>query len=225
MPRPVRRFPDLSACAGSLTYRGRRRTPPAERLSDAVTELVVVDEHIFEKQGWKYVMRTHDVLKVPPGQVAPTDEGEVVRDDWEPIFEVRLEYPVNADEDVPDCVGLGLRTVADRVCEVAPDGSHDPDGLWVECYSGPSVHDGALMVWLDTDGQGFTREMIEAMSSVFVEQLTPCGVPLQVSAGTVRPDRREPWRSSTERNAEGRRCTCGRPTMPLSRRTVSAVER
>ena len=164
-------------------------------------ELVVVDEQLFEKQGWKYVMGTQDVLKVPPGKVAPTGAGQVVRDDWEPIFEVKLAHPVNADEHVPDCVGLALRTVAERVCEVAPDGSHDPDGLWVESFSGPMVHDGALVLWLDTDGQGFTRDMIQAMGSIFVEELTPCGVHVEVSAGTTRPDRRERWLSSSERNA------------------------
>jgi len=164
-------------------------------------ELVVVDEHLFEKQGWKYVMGTHEVLEVPPGQVAPTDAGEVIRDDWEPIFEVRLAQPVYADEDVPDCVGLALRTVAARVCEIAPDGSHDPDGLWVEAYSGPAVHEGALMLWLDTDGQGFTREMIQAMGRIFVEELTPCGAQVEVSAGTTRPAHRGLWMSSSERPA------------------------
>lgn len=165
-----------------------------------MTELVIVDDYLYEKQGWKYVMGPDEVLKVPPGQVAPTDEGELFRGDWEPLFEVRLAHPVNADEDIPDCVGLAMRTVAGRLCEVAPDGSHDPDGLWVEFIYGPMVHNGALVLSLDTDGQGFTREMIEAMGRVFVEELTPCGVRLEVFAGTSRPDSLEEWRSSAERS-------------------------
>jgi len=163
--------------------------------------LVSVDAQIYEKQGHKIVLGPdEEILEVPAGQPAPPG-GEVLALAGEPAFELRLPGPLDSDEDIPDSLGLALRTVAERLCTLSPDGC-EVDG-WVEGCWGPVVQDGTVRLWLDTDGKGFAPDLIDAMIGVFLEELTPLSIEVEISAGPSWPERLEPtWRSTTERGAQ-----------------------
>ena len=164
---------------------------------------VTVVEQIFEQQGVKTVIGAGPSRLVLPGEVPRPDEQVLVRG-GEPAFQVRLEHEVLGDGDVPDEVGFALRRVADRLYDVAMDGQEDPDGEGrVEWIVGPSVHEGGLVLFLDTDGDGFSRPMIESMAGIFVDELTALGVVAEISGTPAYPDDLGPaWASRAERNGE-----------------------
>ncbi len=163
---------------------------------------VTVAEQIFDQQGVKTVMGAGPPRVVHPGECPAADE-QVLSRDGEPAFRVRLDHEVHSDSDVPDEVGLALRRVATRLFHVTMDGREDPgeDGL-VEWIVGPSVHEGGLVLFLDTDGDGFSRPMIEAMASIFVDELTPLARQVEVSGSPAFPSDLGPaWASEAEREA------------------------
>ena len=161
---------------------------------------VTVAEQIFDQQGVKTVIGAGPPRVVTPGECAAPDE-QVLSRDGEPAFRVRLDHEVTGDGDVPDEVGLALRRVAERLFHVTMDGREDPDadGL-VEWIVGPSVHARGLALFLDTDGEGFSRPMIEAMASIFVDELTPLALQAEISGSSAFPQDLGPaWASSVER--------------------------
>lgn len=85
---------------------------------------------------------------------------------------------------------LSLREVGKRLIHVMSEGREVPDEDGpVEFVMGPTVHNGAVALYLDTDGRGGGRAMIEAMARVFVDELTPLAMPLTVAGSSATPDR------------------------------------
>jgi len=160
-----------------------------------------VDKDLHARQGLKFVLTPEgQALELLPGEL-PGPGADVVSHVGEPRFHVRMTDPVRTDAEVPDAVGLALRRVADRLQHDTPDGSEDAngDGI-VEWVYGPAVHDGALLMALDTDGFGFNPAMIEAMTRIFADELEPIAVSLELSAASNIPTEILPaWRSSAER--------------------------
>ncbi len=164
---------------------------------------VTVAEHIYELQGHKVVLGADgQVREVPAGQRAESDEEILVRA-GEPAFRVQFTTPVNGDEDVADEIGFALRRVAKRLFQVMPDGQEVPGEQGdVEWVVGPAVHDGGVVMYLDTDDNGFSRAMIDTMVDVFVEELTPLAVRADIVTAPPLPDEIPPaWLSSDERRA------------------------
>jgi hypothetical protein len=149
---------------------------------------VTVAEHIYEQQGVKVVMTSDgQVREVPAGQ-RPEPTEEVLTRAGEPSFQVRLAHVVRSDDDLSDGMGLALRRVAQRLYQVMSDGREVPgeEGP-VEWNVGAAVHDGAVVMYLDTDGSGFGRAMVDTMVGVFVEELAPLAVHADISAATASP--------------------------------------
>lgn len=169
-----------------------------------MTERVKVSEHIYEQQGFK-VVRTSDgqVRQVPAGQRPEANE-EILARGGEPAFLVRLAEAVRSDDDVPDEVGLALRTVAHRLYQVMPDGREVPgEQGTVEWIVGPAVHGGGVVMYLDTDCSGSSRAMVETMVGIFVEELAPLAVHADISAAPASPGDIGPaWMSRDERRRE-----------------------
>jgi hypothetical protein len=141
-----------------------------------------------------------ELRRIPPGQLPEPTDRVVVRF-GEPTFQVRLADALRTDEDLADAVGIALRRAAVRLTQVMSDGQESPDGSGpVEWVVGPTVHNGAVAMYLDTDGDGFTKPMIEAMANIFVEELVPLGVYAEVSVSPAHAEDMGPaWMSSTER--------------------------
>lgn len=165
-----------------------------------MTEGVTVTDRLFERQYLKTVLTADGVREVPPGQLpAPTDQVLAVM--GEPSFRVALANVVRSDHDVPDEVGFALRRAAKRLYDIMADGREDSDCEGpVEWVLGPVVHDAAVAVWLDTDGAGSGRAMVEAMTKILVEELEPLGVRAEISAASAVPSPIPPvWTSEDER--------------------------
>lgn len=129
----------------------------------------------------------------PPEEVQPGDlpdpAAQVLMREGEPSFQVRLDRPVTALDEVSGEILSALQRVTGRLVLVSRDGEA---GLQqdVEFAYGPAVREGALIVHCDTDGAGYTPAMIDAMARVFVEELEPLEVPLTLS---VPPPSSQPW--------------------------------
>lgn len=166
-----------------------------------MTTYVRVDEDLYGRMGLKFVVTPDgEALELLPGQLA--DPGaDVVSHVGEAGFQVRMSTPVRTDVDVPDAVGMALRHVADRLFGVMPDGTEDPgaSGI-VEGVLGPAVQNGGLVLRLDTDGFGFNPPMIETMARIFLEELEPLAIPVQLSAASwVTDEIPKVWRNTAER--------------------------
>ena len=174
---------------------------PVDEGVDRVTTYVRVDENIYGRMGLKFVLRPDgQSLQLLPGQLA--DRGsDVVSHVGEARFHVRISTPVATDADVPDALGLALRRVADCLFGILPDGTEDPDASGiVEGVLGPAVHDGGLVLTLDTESFGFNPPMVETMTRIFVEELEPLAIPVELTAASWATDEVPPaWRSSAER--------------------------
>lgn len=170
----------------------------------AVTERLTVAEEIYEQQGVKIVLTSDgQVRQVPPGQ-RPEPTETVLGREGEPSFQVRLAEVVRGDDDIADDVGLALRRVAQRLYQVMADGREvRGDQGPVEWIVGPAVHDGVVVMYLDTDGSGFGRAMVDTMVGVFMEELAPLDVHADISAASAFPREIGPaWKSSAERRLE-----------------------
>jgi hypothetical protein len=167
-----------------------------------MTARISVAERIFDQLYHKTVLTSEgEVREIPSGQLPePTDE--ILAKMGEPSFEVRLENVVRIDADVADAIGFALRRVAQRLYHVRRDGREEADEEGpVEWILGPAVHEGAVVMWLDTDGTGAGKAMIDAMAKVFVEELAPLGVQAHISAGPQFPSALVPgWISGDERH-------------------------
>jgi hypothetical protein len=144
---------------------------------------VTVDEQIFERQGIKVVI-TEDghMRQYSPGEIADPN-GELVQHDGEPSFLFRLDHAVHSDDDVPGPLREALTRAAQRLFRVQADGSEtDDECAYVEVVGGPDVQDGAIAVGVDTDGNGFNRAVIDTMVGIFVEELSPLEVPVEITA-------------------------------------------
>jgi hypothetical protein len=72
---------------------------------------------------------------------------------------------------------------------VQTDGSvTDDEREYLEVVLAPETQNGGVAVRVDTDGKGFGRAAIDAMVGIFVEELSPLGVPLVITAAPW-PDR------------------------------------
>lgn len=169
-----------------------------------MTEEISVAERIFDGLYLKTV-RTSDgeIRDIHPGQL-PEPSDELLMTMGEPSFLVRLEKEVHEDADVPDAIGFALRQVAQRLHHVMPDGREDAHGEGpVEWVLGPAVHDGGVVLWLDTDGTGAAKAMIDGIVKVFLEELAPLGVKAHVCAGPPFPSALVPaWTSGGERRPQ-----------------------
>lgn len=159
-----------------------------------------MDEDLYGRMGLKFVLTPDGrSLQLLPGQLA--DPGsDIVSHVGEARFHVRMPTPVHTDADVPDELGLALRQVADRLYGVMPDGTEDPeaDGI-VEGVLGPAVHDGGLLLSLDTESFGFNEPMVETMTRIFVEELEPLAIPVELTAAAWVNDEIPPvWRSTAD---------------------------
>ncbi|GAA3702685.1 hypothetical protein GCM10022399_18900 [Terrabacter ginsenosidimutans] len=166
-----------------------------------MTTYVRVDEDLFGRMGLKFVVTPDgQALELLPGQLAEPG-ADVISHVGEPRFQVRMSTPVLTDADVPDVLGLALRRVADRLFGVMPDGTEDPDASGiVEGVMGPAAHDGGLLLSLDTDGFGFNPPMLETMTRIFVEELEPLAIPVELCAASWVTDEIPPaWRSTADR--------------------------
>ena len=145
-------------------------------------ELVTVAEKIHERQGFK-VVQTADggVKEVPPGEAPELGELLLARY-GDPNFQVRLGSAVQSVADLPGEVALALDRVAERLCRVTPDGREVPndDTHRVEQVVS-AVQDGAIVLGLDLDDSGCTRQMIDAMVRILLEELVPQGVAATIS--------------------------------------------
>lgn len=166
-----------------------------------MTTYVRVDEDLYGRMGLKFVLTPDgQSLELLPGQLA--DPGsDVVSHVGEAGFHVRMSTRVVTDTEVPDALGLALRRVADRLFGVMPDGTEDPDASGiVEGVLGPAVYDGGLVLTLDTESFGFNPPMVETMTRIFVEELEPLAIPVELTAASWVTDEIPPdWRSSAER--------------------------
>ena len=111
------------------------------------------------------------------------------------------EHPLVIDADVPNALGLALRGVADRLFNVLPDGSEDADASGIVVgVLGPAVHNGGLLLSLGIESFGFNPPMVEMRIRIFVEELEPLAVPVELTAASwVTDEIRATWRSSAER--------------------------
>lgn len=162
-----------------------------------------MDEDLYGRMGLKFVLTPEgQSLQLLPGQLAAPGS-DIVSHVGEARFLVRIPTPVHTDADVPDELGLALRQVADRLYGVLPDGTEGPDAeRVVEGVLGPAVHDGGLVLTLDTDGFGFNPAMVETMTRIFLEQLEPLAIPLELTAAAwVTDEIPAASRSSAERLA------------------------
>lgn len=107
---------------------------------------------------------------------------------------------MHTDTDVPNALGLALCRVADRLYGVLPDGTGDPDASGiVEGVMGPAVHDGGLLLSLDTESFGSNEPMVETMTRIFVEELEPLAIPVELTAAAWVNDEIPPaWRSTAD---------------------------
>lgn len=165
-------------------------------------DLVTVVDRIFDRQGVKLVNTADgNVRELLPGE-APDPNDHVSMHDGAPSFAVRFADEVASDSDVPDDVGLALRRAAGRFYSVLADGSEGDEQGHVEWVMGPTVRGGVVTIELDTDGSGFTPQMIEIMVRILVEELTPTGVPARIFVPPVSSEPRSAWRSSPERDSQ-----------------------
>lgn len=164
---------------------------------------VRVDEDLYGRMGLKFVLTPDgQSLQLLPGQLAEPGS-DIVSHVGEARFHVRMSTQAVTDADVPDELGLALRQVADRLYGVMPDGTEDPDASGiVEGVLGPAVYDGGLLLSLDTESFGFNEPMVETMTRIFVEELEPLAIPVELTAAAWVKDEIPPaWRSSAERLA------------------------
>ena len=170
-----------------------------------MTGRVTVAQGLYLQQGIKLVLDPHGgpPREVPAGQRPGPDE-TILMHAGEPGFQVRLANPVRTDEDVPDVVGFALRKVVERLYRVSPEGEElVDDGGPVEFVIGPQVHDGVIVVDIDTDGYGFGPAMIETMARLFVEELAPLDVDAEISAAPAfATGSGWAWESSDERRTK-----------------------
>lgn len=169
-----------------------------------MTALVTVADQIYERQGARMVLASDGRARIVPAGQLPEPTEEVLGREGEPSFQVRLGKEVRSDDDVPDEVGLALRRVAERMYQVLPDGREvlGEEGP-VEWVMGPAVHDGAVVMYLDTGGTGFSRAMIDTMVGVLVEELAPLAVRADITVALPFPSPIPPvWMSSEERRSE-----------------------
>lgn len=163
---------------------------------------VTVAEQIFDQQGVKTVIGGGPSRTVGPGE-CPDPGEQILMRGGEPAFRVQLDHEVHSDDDIPEELGLALRRVAERLYHVTTDGREAPDddGGHVEWIVGPSVHEGGIVLFLDTDGDGFSRPMIETMGRIFVDELTPLALQAHISGSSAFPSDLGPdWASEAERN-------------------------
>ena len=162
---------------------------------------VTVVAQLFDQQGVKTVIGEGPPRTLGPGE-CPDPGEQVLMRGGEPAFRVRLDHEVHSDDDIPDQLGLALRRVARRLYHVAMDGREVPDDDGhVEWIVGPSVHEGGIVLFLDTDGDGFSRPMIETMGRIFVDELTPLALQAHISGTSAFPrDLGPAWASEAERN-------------------------
>jgi hypothetical protein len=170
-----------------------------------VTGHVTVVEGLYLQQGLKLVL---DSGGGPPRQVLagqrPEPDETILMHAGEPGFEVRLPTALQTDDDLPDEVGLALRRVAERMYRVSAEGEElrDGDGP-VETVIGPLVHEGAVVLYLDTDGSGFNPAMIDSMARIFVEELAPLDVDAEIAAAPAfAANSVSAWKSSEERRTD-----------------------
>jgi hypothetical protein len=144
---------------------------------------VTVDEQLFERQGIKVVITEDGQMRqYSPGEVAEPN-GDLVQHDGEPSFLFRLDHVVLSDDDIPGPVREALDRAADRLFRIQADGSETDDECeYVEVVTGLEVHDGAIAIRVDTDGNGFNRPVIDTMVGIFVAELSPLEVRVEISA-------------------------------------------
>jgi hypothetical protein len=162
---------------------------------------VTVTELIYEQQCVKTVITPEgEVRGIPPGQV-PEPEQTVLAKEGEPAFLVRLADEVRTDDDVPDEVGFALRKAAQRFFEVQADGREVPDETGpVEWIIGPAVHDGAIVIYLDTDNSWSSRAMFDTIVGILVEELASLSVQAEIAAAPPLPSPLPAnWMSRSER--------------------------
>ncbi len=168
-----------------------------------MASLISVEERLFERMYVKYVRTPEEEFRnVPPGELpGPTEE--VLAVEGEPAFRVSLNQPLQCDDDVPDEVGYALRRAAHRFCQLGGDGTVRTDAMTpVEWIIGPALQDGALVMYLDTDGSMAGRALVRSMTSILVEELEGAGVPATVSVPSPATESLKDWASTEERAAE-----------------------
>ena len=151
--------------------------------------LVGVADDMFGRQGFKVARGAGgDVKEVPPGQLL--ESGDVLLGRYgDPNFQIRLTREVHNDGDVPEDVAIALAKVSRRLSNVTRDGREAADGsATVEGIVGPVPNDGAMVIYVDSDGMGCTPPMIETMVGIFVEELTPLGVTTSISVASPSPE-------------------------------------
>lgn len=145
---------------------------------------VRVDADIFERLYIKTVVGPDGARMVNAGHL-PRPEEKVLAIMGEPSFAVRLADPVSEEGDIPPELRAALDRVVDRLFA---DWSASEDGAAgqgpVEGVFGPTVHDGAVVIGLETDGLGAGRDVVDAMVRVFVEELTPLEMRLEITSGS-----------------------------------------
>lgn len=168
-----------------------------------VDSRVHVDEQLFERLGRKLVENRPGFDWVESGDlVVPPDTWRTYEGD--PWFLVRLPYEVFSNADLPDEVGFALRRVVDRLYQVLPDGTEVEGEMGPIEGAGFVVHDGVVVVETDTDGWYYTRATVDAMAKIFVEELGPLGINVEVTAAPYFDEAANgAWQSAAERDARG----------------------
>jgi hypothetical protein len=166
----------------------------------AVSTQVTVEADLYERMYLKTVLVAGGgVRDVPPGE-SPAPGTEVLARAGEPAFRISLKEPVRSDDDVPDEVGHALRRATDRIHTLGRDGLVSTDGMTaVEWTVGPAVHEGAVVMYLDTDGSGAGPALVRSMTNIIVEELESADCPAVVGVPSEPFQMLVPWASSQER--------------------------
>lgn len=139
---------------------------------------------VSERQGYKSVLPPDGLpVEVTMGEL-PEPGSELLALWGEPTFAVRLPHALVTREDLPGELVAVLAPLASRLSMVTPAGAEGGEMHVEDVVS--SIEDGALVLVCDTDGMGYTPEMIDTMASILVEELEPLGLPMTVSVPVVR---------------------------------------
>lgn len=140
---------------------------------------VKVQDRLFERQGTKVVVpQDGSPVEVPAGELPNAGE-EVLAVEGEPAFQLRLDHEVANSSELPGEVIAALGPLIQRLSLVSLEGEEGGE-LHVEDVA-LGVQDGALVLFCDTDGMGYSPQMIETMARIFVEELDPLGLPMTLS--------------------------------------------
>ncbi len=145
---------------------------------------VRVQDRLYERQGFKSVLPANGLpVEVPVGEV-PDPGAELLAFWGEPTFELRLERGVSSKDDLPAQLVSAMPHLMSRLSMVTPEG-HEGGGMHVEGVTS-FIQDEALVLVCDTDGTGYTPEMIDTMARIIVDELEPLALPVALSVPVAR---------------------------------------